>query len=131
MSDETMKKNLEVEEIKPLGMVDGIMKDETHHDVTNQRVSLDPTTKNDILQEEHEKKPELETDSKQPEVSDTMVEPEMKRPEKTPEVDEIKPGGMVDGIMKDETHYGVTNQRVSQDPATENDILQEEHEKKI
>ncbi|WFF73067.1 hypothetical protein [Proteiniclasticum sp. QWL-01] len=80
MSDETMKKNLEVEEIKPLGMVDGIMKDETHHDVTNQRVSLDPTTKNDILQEEHEKKPELETDSKQPEVSDTMVEPEMKRP---------------------------------------------------
>lgn len=129
MSEESLKKGLEVDEIKPLGMVDGIMKEEAQHEVTNQRVSQDPTTKNDILQEEHEKKPEMEPEIKEPEVIERKPEPEMEKPEKAPEVEEIKPGGMVDGIMKEETKHEVTNQRVSQDPATKNDILQEEHEK--
>ena len=128
MSDE-LKKGPEVEEIKPGGMVDGIMKEETQHEVTNQRVSQDPSTKNDILQVEHEGKPEMETDKKEPELTDVKKEPEMVKPEKAPEVEEIKPGGMVDGIMKEETKHEVTNQRVSQDPMTKNDILQEEHEK--
>lgn len=129
MSEESLKKGLEVDEIKPLGMVDGIMKEEAQHEVTNQRVSQDPTTTNDILQEEHEKKPDMEPATKEPEVAGRKLEPELVKPEKTPEVEEIKPGGMVDGIMKEETKHEVTNQRVSQDPTTKNDILQEEHEK--
>ena len=56
-----------------------------------------------------------------------MKEEELKKHE-TEKQEEIKPGGMTDGIMKEEAKTEIHNQRIKQDPETVNDILPEEGE---
>lgn len=59
-----------------------------------------------------------------------MMKEDLNHADLIPEKDDMKPGGMIDGIMKEEAKTEVRNRRISEDPSTLDDVLQEEHEKK-
>lgn len=59
-----------------------------------------------------------------------MMKEDLNHADLIPEKDDMKPGGMIDGIMKEEAKTEVKNRRISEDPSTLDDVLQEEHEKK-
>lgn len=124
MTPDRKNEEMETENIKPGGMTDGIMKEEAKTEVTNQRVKEDPETKDDILPEQPE--PPVPPEPKRPPVHD---QGQSKRDEKT-KTEDIKPEGLTDGMMKEETKTEITNQKISEDPETVSDILPEDRGEK-